>query len=390
MSNLNYESMYNSLKEEYEQCKEDNDELCKEYESTIQLLTESVQKYEKDKKDYQIKMAKTENDVKIILQEKENLIKKNKDKLIDIQCLNEQNEKLNKLIEKYKGQKSIFDNKIVTLENDVEHYQNKIREYEDFIEELKSQLENALEENITLQTEFETYKLNIGEQLMRKEEEIKDIRNDINYKDKMIKKLSQNQKEKLDIKNLQQKLIKDKKFIQTKRRYSVLENSYNKIYIPNNQNLDYNNSTKNSNKINGYNNLKDNLMNPGFATPKDGREADYFKSKFLINTEKKIEERKKEMNGLNAVITQQNEKSEKKIDIKKFEDLEISNEFNYFYIMNNNNNDERYDNYIDRKEEFEKELNNMILNIQKRKKNLLNLKKQINEKMAKLEFRKKY
>ena len=390
MSNLNYESMYNSLKEEYEQCKEDNDELCKEYESTIQLLTESVQKYEKDKKDYQIKMAKTENDVKIILQEKENLIKKNKDKLIDIQCLNEQNEKLNKLIEKYKGQKSIFDNKIVTLENDVEHYQNKIREYEDFIEELKSQLENALEENITLQTEFETYKLNIGEQLMRKEEEIKDIRNDINYKDKMIKKLSQNQKEKLDIKNLQQKLIKDKKFIQTKRRYSVLENSYNKIYIPNNQNLDYNNSTKNSNKINGYNNLKDNLMNPGFATPKDGREADYFKSKFLINTEKKIEERKKEMNGLNAVITQQNEKSEKKIDIKKFEDLEISNEFNYFYIMNNNNNDERYDNYIDRKEEFEKELNNMILNIQKRKKNLLNLKKQINEKMEKLEFRKKY
>ena len=390
MSNLNYESMYNSLKEEYEQCKEDNDELCKEYESTIQLLTESVQKYEKDKKDYQIKMAKKENDVKIILQEKENLIKKNKDKLIDIQCLNEQNEKLNKLIEKYKGQKSIFDNKIVTLENDVEHYQNKIREYEDFIEELKSQLENALEENITLQTEFETYKLNIGEQLMRKEEEIKDIRNDINYKDKMIKKLSQNQKEKLDIKNLQQKLIKDKKFIQTKRRYSVLENSYNKIYIPNNQNLDYNNSTKNSNKINGYNNLKDNLMNPGFATPKDGREADYFKSKFLINTEKKIEERKKEMNGLNAVITQQNEKSEKKIDIKKFEDLEISNEFNYFYIMNNNNNDERYDNYIDRKEEFEKELNNMILNIQKRKKNLLNLKKQINEKMAKLEFRKKY
>ena len=390
MSNLNYESMYNSLKEEYEQCKEDNDELCKEYESTIQLLTESVQKYEKDKKDYQIKMAKTENDVKIILQEKENLIKKNKDKLIDIQCLNEQNEKLNKLIEKYKGQKSIFDNKIVTLENDVEHYQNKIREYEDFIEELKSQLENALEENITLQTEFETYKLNIGEQLMRKEEEIKDIRNDINYKDKMIKKLSQNQKEKLDIKNLQQKLIKDKKFIQTKRRYSVLENSYNKIYIPNNQNLDYNNITKNSNKINGYNNLKDNLMNPGFATPKDGREADYFKSKFLINTEKKIEERKKEMNGLNAVITQRNEKSEKKIDIKKFEDLKISNEFNDFYIMKNNNNDERYDNYIDRKEEFEKELNNMILNIQKRKKNLLNLKKQLNEKMAKLEFRKKY
>ena len=192
MSTTDYESKYKSLKEEYEQSKEDNDELCKEYESTIQLLTESVQKFEKEKKDFQNKISKYENDVKNISKEKENLIKKNKDKLIDIQCLNEQNEKLNNLIKKYKEEKSVFDNRIVTLENDVDHYQNKIREYEDFIEELKSQLENALEENITLQTEYETYKLNMGEQLMRKEEEIKDIKNDINYKDKIIKKLSQN------------------------------------------------------------------------------------------------------------------------------------------------------------------------------------------------------
>ena len=85
-------------------------------------------------------------------QEKENLIRKNKDKIIDIQCLNEQNEKLNKLLEKYKEEKSIFTNKLVSLENDIVHYQNKIRECEDFIEELKYQLENALEENITIYT----------------------------------------------------------------------------------------------------------------------------------------------------------------------------------------------------------------------------------------------
>ena len=37
-----------SLNEEFDQSKEENDELCKEYESTIQLLTESLEKYEKN------------------------------------------------------------------------------------------------------------------------------------------------------------------------------------------------------------------------------------------------------------------------------------------------------------------------------------------------------
>ena len=59
--------------------------------------------------------------------------------------------------------------------------------------------------------------------------------------------------------------------------------------------------------------------------------------------------------------------------------------------MNNNkyNNKDMFVNYDDRKNEFEKELKNMMINIQKRKNLLLNLKKQINEKMTKLEFRKK-
>ena len=375
MSIPNYESLYKSLKEEFEQSKEDNDEIFKEYESTIQLLTENVQKYEKEKKDFQNQILKIENDIKICNKEKENLIKKNKDKLIDIQCLNEQNEKLNKLVQKYKEEKSIIDTKIVTLENDVDHYQNKIREYEDFIEELKSQLENALEENITLQTEFETYKLNMGEQLMRKDEEIKDIRNDLNYKEKIIKRLSQNSIEKFDIKNLQQKLSKDKKFIPTKRRYSVFENNnFSKLNIPNFQNVlnSYNNNTK----VNGKINLKENIFYSDANTPKDSGRIHYLKNNSLINIEKKIEERKKEMNGLDTVIDEQNNKN----NIKKFENLTISNEYNVFYIFNNYNN---------RNDEFEKELRNMMINIQKRKNILLNLKRQINEKMAKLEFRKK-
>ena len=383
MSIPDYESLYKTLKEEFDQTKEENDELCKEYESTIQLLTESVQKFEKEKKDFQNKILKIENDVKIYNKEKENLIKKNKDKLIDIQCLNEQNEKLNKLIKKYKEEKSIFDTKIVSLENDVDHYQNKIREYEDSIEELKSQLENALEENITLQNEFETYKLNMGEQLMRKEEEIKDIRNDINYKDKLIKKLSQNTNEKFDIKNLQQKLMKDKKVIQKKRRYSVFEtNDFIKIKILNFQNMV--NSYNNNRKMTGEINMKENIFYSGTTTPKDSEINNYYKRNTFVNTEKKIEERKKEMNGLNPVINKENNKN----DIKKFNGLIICNEYKDFYIINNYNNN-IYNDYNNRKNEFGKELKNIMINIQKRKNVLLNLKRQINEKMAELEFRKK-
>ena len=388
MSTQDYESLYKSLKEEYEQSKEDNDELCKEYESTIQLLTESVQKFEKDKKEYQNKILKFENDFKIMNKEKENLIKKNKDKIIDIQCLNEQNEKLNILIKKYKEEKSIFDTRIVTLENDVDHFQNKIREYEDFIDELKSQLENALEENITLQNEYETYKLNMGEQMLRKEEEIKDIINDNKYKDKVIKKLSQNSQEKIDIKNLQQKLINDKKIIPVKRRFSVLENNFNKINIPNFQILDTN-SYNNNRKINGRINLKENSFYSGMNTPKDSDVNKYFKCNTLINTEKKIEKRKNEMNGLNTVATKQNNDNKNNNINKKFEQLIICEENNIFIINNNKYNyDDIYNNYNNRKNEFEKELKNMMINIQKRKNTLLNLKRQINEKMAKLEFRK--
>lgn len=388
MSTQDYESLYKSLKDEYEQSKEDNDELCKEYESTIQLLTESVQKFEKEKKEYQNKILKFENDVKIMNKEKENLIKKNKDKIIDIQCLNEQNEKLNILIKKYKEEKSIFDTRIVTLENDVDHFQNKIREYEDFIDELKSQLENALEENITLQNEYETYKLNMGEQMLRKEEEIKDIINDNKYKDKVIKKLSQNSQEKIDIKNLQQKLINDKKIIPVKRRFSVLENNFNKINIPNFQILDTN-SYNNNRKINGRINLKENSFYSGMNTPKDSGVNKCFKCNTLINTEKKIEQRKNEMNGLNTVATKQNNDNKNNNINKKFEQLIICEENNIFIINNNKYNyDDIYNNYNNRKNEFEKELKNMMINIQKRKNTLLNLKRQINEKMAKLEFRK--
>ena len=143
--------------------------------------------------------------------------------MIDIQCLNEQNDKLNQLIKKFKEDKSLFDTKIVSLENDIDHYQNKIREYEDFIDELKAQLEDALEENITLQTEFETYKLNTGDQLIRKEEELRDIKNDIANKDKLLQRLSKSSLNGLNIPKVQERLFNDRKIMTDKRRYTVME-----------------------------------------------------------------------------------------------------------------------------------------------------------------------
>ena len=388
ISNLdktNYEDLYKSLKEEFDQSKEENDELCKEYESTIQLLTESLENYEKEKKEFQNKISIFENDVKNMKQEKENLIRKNKDKIIDIQCLNEQNEKLNKLLEKYKEEKSIFTNKLVSLENDIVHYQNKIRECEDFIEELKYQLENALEENITMQSEFGNYKLNSIEQLSRKEEEIKQLRDDINSKEIKIKKLSQNPKDIFDIQKVQQRLIKDKKSAPAKRRYSLFENNnYNKlINFQNKQNVF--NSPKLIGKSLFINNSNENNYESS-TTPRNYKNNNNY-LKYIINSEKKIREAKEKMNGLNTIIS--TEEINIKNDYKKFEDLVICDEFNINFISKNslkviysNNNDNN-----DRKIEFEKELKNLIIRIHKRKNELIKLKKYLNEKLSKLEFK---
>ena len=61
------------------------------------------------------------------------------------------------------------------------------------IEELNYKLEEALEDNITIQTEFELYKQMMGEKLSRKSDELKEIKNDMFTKNLMIKKLKNKQ-----------------------------------------------------------------------------------------------------------------------------------------------------------------------------------------------------
>ena len=411
-----FETLYNNLKEEYEQSKKDNDEIFKEYESTIQLLTDSVEALKKEKKELQTKFSKFENEQKSLKREKENLIKKNKDKQIDIQCLNEQNDKLNELIKKLKEDKSVFDTKIVTLENDIDHYQNKVREYEDFIDELKSQLEEALEENITLQTEFETYKLNTGDQLIRKEEELRDIRNDMTNKEKLIQRLSKKPSERFNIPKLQQKLIKDKKFMRYQRRYTISENKADfetefsniekklkNIEENENENNDENDNDikehiktykklrtiaednykkmlttcKTSDKFetNANDNKNNNKDNLGHCSQKNLTKMSKFTNNNENNKDKDNEDnskKNKDMGGLTSLIQRQ------------FPDLVICKE-NKIYL-----------NPLAQKlltkeqmKEFKISLQNMLIRIKQRMNNLRNCKKTINEKLEKIGFRAK-
>ena len=206
----NFEELYNKLKQEFELSKKDNDDICKEYEATIEMLSESVESFKKEKASLEQKISKYEQDFKSIKKEKESLINKNKDKISDIQNLNKQNDRLSNEVKNLKEEKALFDTKIVSLENDNEHFQNKIREYEALVEDLENQLESALEENITLQTEFETYKQTTGDQLLRKDDEIRDIKNDLLNKDKFIQRLQTRANNGLLVKNIQKNFMENK------------------------------------------------------------------------------------------------------------------------------------------------------------------------------------
>ena len=186
----NYEKLYNDLKAECEQIKNDNDEICKEYELTIQMLSDSVNNFQKEKDNLQSQITNLEKEIKKYEKEKESLTNKNKDKILDIQNLNKANEKLKEEMKKILDEKHLTKAKIIALENDNDHFQNKLRQNDALIEDLTNQLESALEENITLQTEFELYKQKNEETLIRKDEEIKDIQNDLSNKEKIIKRLN--------------------------------------------------------------------------------------------------------------------------------------------------------------------------------------------------------
>jgi len=226
----NYEKLYYNLKDEFDQMQNDNNEIFKEYESTIQMLTESITQLQNQRNIMNIKLSQIEK-------ERQSLKNRNFDKIIDIQDLSKMNEKLNQEIKIIKEDRKVKDNKIVILENDTEHFQQLIRQNEAIIDELNIKLEEALEDNITIQTEFEIYKEVMGEKLMRKEEEIKDIKNDMFSKNLIIQKLK---KMKENITSpIKERLLSSLKNIKTKYEMNNLvthgkSSTFNKSKIFNN------------------------------------------------------------------------------------------------------------------------------------------------------------
>ena len=369
----NFEELYNKLKEEFESSKKDNDELCKEYESTIEMLSESVESFKKEKEVLEQKLSKLEQEQKNFKKEKESLMNKNKDKITDIQNLNKQNDRLSVEVKRLKEEKALFDSKIVALENDNEHFQNKIREFEALAEDLENQLESALEENITLQTEFETYKQTIGDQLIRKEDEIRDFKNDLINKEKFIQRLQRGNNALL-VKNLQ-KNFKEGGNVQERRRFTLLPGARggvnndllafqkalaSKGLLGNNDEKDKNDSKIKETKTFVLSNLNNNrykarnsLFAPGFGSLAKLVKQNEEIKKGLGNNGKNGNEKpnKKFVSQLSQKsikieekIDEKSEKSETSSDEKEkeFTDLKICQEKSFDYIsignMNNTNN----------------------------------------------------
>ena len=412
----NFEELYNKLKEEFELSKKDNDEICKEYESTIEMLTESVESFKKEKLSLEQKLSKYEIDFKNIKKEKESLSSKNKDKISDIQNLTKQNDRLTNEVKRLKEEKALFDSKIVSLENDNEHCQNKIREYEALAEDLEKQLESALEENITLQTEFETYKQTTGEQLIRKEDEIRDIKNDLLNKDKFIKRFKAREKFGNIMERIHKDIVDNK--AKEKRRFTVFqgmtkeENDLMKLQKNNNKgNLFYNssseniknNNSSNNNKINSLqtdNKSRNSMFMSGFGSLSrlnnkkeelnkninknsnnlQKKENNYNNNKIL---QKNFFTDKKQMSQQIDEISESSDKEEIKENktIKKI-NLEISKESQVEYKNNNVNKNNKENELIklSDKTKIEKgiiidDLQKMLDRIRKRKEKLVNTKK---------------
>ena len=363
-----YEKLYNDLKEEYEQNKLDTDEIMKEYESTIKMLTDSAEKFKYEKEQLEIQLADSTKKMKQLQTDLENYKNKNIDKMKDIEILTTKNEKLNQEIQKINQNKSIIDSKIVTLENDNDHYLGKIRENEARIEDLNMKLESALEENISLQTDFETYKQMSEEQMIRKEQELKDAKNEIMNKDKIINRL--NRRDSAIMKQTAQKII--------------TENQQRKMSVPININTAFNQLNNNSpaNASNfrrrsksfetwspaGLNNIITPVADVNKKLPDKFVEM-YSKSCLgEENKEKQIDE---------AVDAESDSSESEK---KEFDVIEIEKGEEFEFICKTTIKDIKKMS----SKQLTENLKEMLSRIQKRKSELLSYRKSINEKLEKI------
>ena len=167
--NDNIKNILNEITKEYADYKIECDEICKEYEETIQLLTDSVDKYKleiaklnKEKEKMKIEQDKLEKEL-------EKSREKNRDKIKDIEILNNKLDQLQSLFKSINKKETTLKSKVVTLETDNDHYLSKIHQFEEEVNDLKTNLESTIESLITTQNDFEEFK-------NKKEEEIERLK----------------------------------------------------------------------------------------------------------------------------------------------------------------------------------------------------------------------
>ena len=172
ISRIKYENdsiknVLNQLMTEYADYRIECDEICKEYEETIQLLTDSVEKYKVEITRLNNEKEKMKKDQEKLTKELEKSREKNKDKIKEIEILNNKLDELQSQFNSFISKDSTLKSKVVTLETDNDHYLNKIHQYEEEVSDLKNNLENTIESLITTQNEFEEYKNTKEEEIER-------------------------------------------------------------------------------------------------------------------------------------------------------------------------------------------------------------------------------
>lgn len=188
MSNDNIN--YYKLQIEYSEYKKESDELIKEYESSTGLLSDSVDQLttEKDKIEKQCETLLAEKNK--LQFELDSIKDRNMDKMKDIEIMNSKLEQYINEIKTIKEEKERNQAKIITLETDNDYYLGKMRENESLIEEQKEKMENALEDLISLQTEFDGFKIESEEKIQRLERQIQEEKSNSQMKDIIIQRRS--------------------------------------------------------------------------------------------------------------------------------------------------------------------------------------------------------
>ena len=380
----NYEKLYNDLQQEFATTKQENDELISEYESTIQMLSDSIETLKQEKEELTIKLNNQIKNQNSLVKELDSLKVKNLDKLKDIELLNKKNEILEDQMNKINQSKNVVTNKIVGLENDNDHYLNKIREYESYLEDLQLKLENALEENISLQTDYETYKQKTEDELIRKDEILKEYKNEIMNKDKIIDRFGR--RDSFNIQKLKNHLISEN----LKNLYDLNNKNSNK----NLNNAILSRTYSSESLLNKMNKFKhNNSLNNNLNIKNTNSEILFSYRKNSINTPRMIkesvkEEKDKEENcEENSIIEENNNLKNQKV----FDGLEITSyEVNFLSINNNDNNNNKSNgsnvknNGRDLNLEMKENLKKMLQKVQQKKALLNKHKKVFNENMDKM------